>query len=85
MIPIQEKKVFRSIFKGFFCYSESFIRVFIKRNESTESTQLDIELQLVFHTRFSLKENPFLLVAFGDFNVKSSQGYSNDSSTSEGF
>ena len=44
MIPIQEKKVFRSIFKGFFCYSDSFIRVFIKRNESTESTQLDIEL-----------------------------------------
>ena len=33
-----------TLFLHLFCYSESFIRVFISRNESPESTQLDIEL-----------------------------------------
>ena len=33
-----------TLFLGLFCYSESFVRVTIRRNESPESPQLDIEL-----------------------------------------
>ena len=33
-----------ALFLRLFCYSETFVRVFIKRNESPESPQLDIEL-----------------------------------------
>ena len=33
-----------TLFSRFFCYSESFMRVFIGSNECPESRQLDIEL-----------------------------------------
>ena len=32
------------LFLSLFCYPEGFIRVFIRRNESPESPQLDTEL-----------------------------------------
>ena len=32
------------LFLSLFCYPEGFIRVFIRRNESPESPQLNIEL-----------------------------------------
>ena len=37
-----------TLFLSNFCYSESFITVFIRRNEYPESPQLHIELQLMF-------------------------------------
>ena len=40
---LRRKNAPSSLFK-FFCYSESFIRIFIRRNESPESSQSDIEL-----------------------------------------
>ena len=39
-----EKKMPFALFLRLFCYSETFVRVFIRRNESPESPQLDIEL-----------------------------------------
>ena len=36
-----------ALFFNFFCYSESCIRVSIKGNESPESPQCDIKLQLM--------------------------------------
>ena len=33
-----------TLFLSLFCYPEGFIRVFIRRNESPESPQSDIEL-----------------------------------------
>ena len=47
----KRKNGFSSLFKYFFCYSESVIRVFIIWNESPESPQLEIELQLMFPHR----------------------------------
>ena len=46
--------MFLVLFSSCFCYSESFIRVFIRRNESPESLQWDIELQLMFHLKYLL-------------------------------
>ena len=41
------EKLYSALFLSVFCYSESFIRVIIVINQSLESPQLDIELQLM--------------------------------------
>ena len=48
------RKMPLTLFLRLFCYSQSFIGAFIRRHESPESPQLDIELQLKFPSNFQI-------------------------------